>query len=118
MSAAWLPVCGRTAGEAPAPRERQFDLHYDATVSNFPANAQRLQLWLPVAHDDAFQKIERLSVETSVPYSTKTGAHGNQILHIGDLPGALITCQSRSASAPSGASALFDPWWPASAARL
>jgi transglutaminase-like putative cysteine protease len=88
MSAACLKVCGRAAGEAPAPRERQFDLHYDATVSNFPANAQRLQLWLPVAHDDAFQKIDRLSVETSVPYSTKTGAHGNQILHIGDLPGS------------------------------
>ncbi len=85
-SAACLIARGRTAAEAPAPHERRFELQYEATVTNIPAGSERFQLWMPVPHDDPFQKVERLSVETSVPYSRKTGAHGNQILHISKVP--------------------------------
>jgi transglutaminase-like putative cysteine protease len=72
--------------EPPAPRERQFDLQYQATVRNIPVGSRHLQFWTPVAHDDAFQKIERLGVEAPVPYSVQTGAHGNQILHVTEVP--------------------------------
>lgn len=87
-SAAGLLARRRVAAETAPPHERQFDLQYEATISNIPMGSGHLQLWMPVAHDDAFQKIKRLTVETSVPYSMRTGAHGNEILHISEVPTA------------------------------
>jgi len=74
-----------TASESP--RERNFDLQYEATLPNFPVGRGNFQLWMPVAHADAFQKIEMLNVESSVPYTMEKGANGDQILHI-SLAGA------------------------------
>lgn len=85
-SAAYLLARDRAAAEVPAPRERQFELRYEATVTNIPAGTQHLQFWMPVPHDDTFQKVEQRTVETPVPHSMKTGAHDNRILHIGDMP--------------------------------
>jgi transglutaminase-like putative cysteine protease len=85
-SAACLLARRRAAAEGPAPRDRRFNLQYEATVSNIPGGAQQLYFWMPVPHDDTFQNIERLTVETPVPYTIKTGANGNQILHISKVP--------------------------------
>src|SRR5579872_3075640 len=70
------------AGTRPeAPRERKFSVEYQATVSDIPAGAGKLVLWVPVAHNDAFQQIELLDIEAG-KYTMETGTHGNQILHI------------------------------------
>lgn len=74
----------RAASESP--RQRNFDLKYEAAVTNIPAGAQHFQFWMPVAHADEFQKIELLGVEAPVAYSMGTGVNGNQILFIGEAP--------------------------------
>ncbi len=85
-SAALLVTHRSSRAGSESARERNFDLQYEAAVTNIPAGAQHLQFWMPVAHADEFQKIELLGVETSIPYSMKTGAEGNQILFIGTAP--------------------------------
>jgi len=65
-----------------APRERTFNLEYQATVSDIPAGAAKLELWAPVAHNEAFQQIEALHVEADGPHAMEAGANGNQILHV------------------------------------
>jgi transglutaminase-like putative cysteine protease len=71
------------AGTRPeAPRERTFNLEYQATVGDIPAGAAKLELWVPVAHNESFQQIEALHVEADGPHAMEAGAHGNQILHV------------------------------------
>ncbi len=84
-SAASLLADRLAPAETATPRERRIELHYEATLSSIPAGAP-LQFWMPVAHDDAFQKIESLTIESPVPYSVKTGPHGNRILHLAVVP--------------------------------
>jgi transglutaminase-like putative cysteine protease len=73
---------GRAGTRSEAPRERKFTLEYRATVRDIATGARRLELWLPVAHNDAFQNIEKLDVESAGQYAMETGTHGNQILHV------------------------------------
>jgi transglutaminase-like putative cysteine protease len=63
-------------------RERTFNLEYQATVSGIPAGARQLELWAPVAHNEAFQQIEVLHVKADGSHAMETGANGNQILHV------------------------------------
>ncbi len=71
------------AGTRPeAPRKRTFNLEYQAAISGIPAGARQLELWVPVAHDEAFQQIEVLHVEADGPHAMEAGSHGNQILHV------------------------------------
>src|SRR5580700_7039503 len=67
-------------------RERNFDLEYEAALTNLPAVTEHFQFWMPVPHADTFQKIELLDVEAPVEYSMESGANGNQILHISKAP--------------------------------
>jgi transglutaminase-like putative cysteine protease len=85
-SAACLFARRPATAEAPPPRARRFELQYEATVTDIAIGSKHLQFWMPVPHDDTFQKVEQRSVDTPVPYSMTTGAHDNQILHIGDVP--------------------------------
>jgi hypothetical protein len=41
-------------------RERNFELQYEAVLSNIPAGAGQFRYWMPVAHADTFQKTELL----------------------------------------------------------
>src|SRR4029078_7801267 len=42
----------------------------------------KLELWAPVAHNESFQQIEALHVETDGPHAMEAGAHGTQMLHV------------------------------------
>ena len=86
-SAAYLVAQRLSPAASEAARERRFELQYETSVPNIPAAAEHFKLWMPVAHEDAFQKIELLRVEAPVAYAMETGAHGNQILYIGKAPG-------------------------------
>ncbi|MGA2580309.1 MAG: transglutaminase-like domain-containing protein [Bryobacteraceae bacterium] len=81
-----LPLClAGTLGLAaslPAPRERSFSFEYAVTVKDVPSGAHTVDIWLPAPHDDAFQRITNLHVETRYHYEISTGAEGNHILHI------------------------------------
>jgi len=67
---------------ARAPRERRFEFEYRATVKDIPAGAKAVDVWLPVPHDDPFQKITELRVESPYPYRIRTARHGNRVLHL------------------------------------
>ncbi|HEX8162052.1 MAG TPA: transglutaminase domain-containing protein [Pyrinomonadaceae bacterium] len=67
---------------APALRERRFEFEYKATVKDIPAGAGRVELWLPVPHDDAFQKITGMEIVSPSPYEVRTSQYGNKVLHV------------------------------------
>jgi len=62
-------------------RTRNFHLEYAATLKDLPAGAKHVDLWLPVPHDDEFQQIRNLKIESPVPYRIAVAADGNRILH-------------------------------------
>ncbi|MGO4885255.1 MAG: transglutaminase-like domain-containing protein [Bryobacteraceae bacterium] len=64
------------------PRERSFHFEYAVTVKEIPTGAHTVNIWLPVPHDDAFQRITNLRIDTPYRFEVATGAEGNQIAHI------------------------------------
>ncbi len=69
------------ASAAP-PRQRKFEFEYKATVKDIPTGAKKVELWLPVPHDNAFQNVTDLKIESPYPYQFHTGEYGNRMLHI------------------------------------
>jgi transglutaminase-like putative cysteine protease len=63
------------------PRERQFSFEYQASVPS-TVNGKNIRLWVPIPHDDDYQRIANLRIESSAPYRLATDALGNQILSI------------------------------------
>ncbi len=70
------------AGTIPVPRERSFSFEYAVTIKDVPTGAHTVDIWLPVPHDDAFQRIATLRVDTPYHYEIATGTENNHILHI------------------------------------
>jgi transglutaminase-like putative cysteine protease len=73
-------ACLLTAAE-PA-RQRDFTFEYKAAVKDIPAGTQKLELWIPVPHDDSFQRITYVDVDTPYPHQILTGDQGNTMLHL------------------------------------
>lgn len=71
-----------TRAGAVTPRERKFEFEYTATVNDLPAGARRVQLWIPIPHDDPYQKITAMQIDSPYPYRIHTAQYGNKILHI------------------------------------
>ena len=67
---------------AGAPKTRSLALEYTAAVRGIPAGTGRLDLWMPVPHDDSYQQVTNLQVESAHPYKISTDALGNRILHL------------------------------------
>src|SRR5262249_32670510 len=65
------------------PRERKFQFEYSASVKDLPAGAKHVDLWIPVPHDSAFQRITDLKIESPYPYQVNNAEYGNTVLHIG-----------------------------------
>jgi transglutaminase-like putative cysteine protease len=65
-----------------APRERKFEFEYKATVKDIPTGAKKVDLWIPVPHDNPFQRITDLQIDSPYPYEIHTAQYGNQTLHI------------------------------------
>ena len=63
-------------------RERNFEFEYKAVVKDIPAGAQKVELWIPVPHDDDWQQIRSLRVEAPGHYDISTGPLGNHMLHL------------------------------------
>jgi transglutaminase-like putative cysteine protease len=63
-------------------RERAFTFEYKATVRDIPSGTQKLELWIPVPHDDANQRIANIHVDTPYPFKVSVGDQGNTILHL------------------------------------
>jgi transglutaminase-like putative cysteine protease len=63
------------------PRERHFSFEYRAGVPSGTAGGKFL-LWIPIPHDDPYQRIANLRIEASAPYQVSTDDLGNRILSI------------------------------------
>jgi transglutaminase-like putative cysteine protease len=87
---AWL--CGASvlalglplgAAAAEAPRSRVFDLTYKARVTDLPAGAHKVDLWLPYPVSDDLQEVTVTGISAPVPYEIrKESRFGNSVLHL------------------------------------
>jgi transglutaminase-like putative cysteine protease len=68
--------------EAATPRERSFQFEYSATIKDIPVGAHKVDLWIPIPHDNQFQRITDLKVESPYPYQTHSAQYGNRVVHI------------------------------------
>jgi transglutaminase-like putative cysteine protease len=64
------------------PRTRSFHFEYKAIVKDIPAGSRRVELWTPAPHDDEYQKISNLRIDSPYSYKILTAAHGNKMLHL------------------------------------
>jgi len=68
---------------ADAPRDRAFDFTYTARVSELPAGAHKVDLWLPYPVSDDHQDVTVTAVTSPYPHEVlKESKYGNSILHI------------------------------------
>jgi len=63
------------------PRERHFSFEYRAALPSITAG-RSFRLWVPIPHDDDYQRISNLRIESSEPYHVASDELGNQILSI------------------------------------
>jgi transglutaminase-like putative cysteine protease len=63
-------------------RSRSFTFNYTATVKDIPAGSKRLEIWLPIPHDDAYQQISRMEIKALYPYEIRKGQYGNVVLYM------------------------------------
>jgi transglutaminase-like putative cysteine protease len=75
-------LCFGLSAPANAPRTRTFSIEYAGVAKQIPAGTQQLDFWMPVPHDDLYQHIANLQVESAYPYEMTTGPQGNRMLHL------------------------------------
>jgi len=80
-AALFLIAISHYAG-ALTPRERSFAFEYETVVKDIPAGARQLDLWLPVPHNDPYQVITDLRIESSQPYQIHSAQYGNKMLNV------------------------------------
>src|SRR5580700_10188397 len=61
------------------PRERHFSFEFQARVPS-TVTGDKIRLWVPIPHDDDYQRIAGLKIQSSVPYHIATDGLGNRIL--------------------------------------
>jgi transglutaminase-like putative cysteine protease len=70
------------ASLASAQSERHFTFHYGFTVKNLSPK-ERLRLWIPVAHSDAFQEVRVISATGDLPLKkTHDSEFGNEMYYV------------------------------------
>ncbi len=67
---------------SPQPRARRFHFEYKAIVKGIPPGAKQVDLWVPVPHDDAWQQIGNLRIDSAYAHEMATASHGNTMLHV------------------------------------
>jgi transglutaminase-like putative cysteine protease len=70
------------AGVASSPRTRAFHFEYKANLKDIPAGVQHLDLWMPAPHNDSWQEIANLRIQSPVAYGVAQGPNGNMIFHL------------------------------------
>jgi transglutaminase-like putative cysteine protease len=66
---------------APAQETRHFTFHYGFTAKNLPAG-ERVRIWFPMAHSDAYQEVKVLSATGDLPLKkAHESRFGNEIYY-------------------------------------
>jgi len=76
LSGVWL------AAAQTLPRTRTFHFEYKTVVKDLSPGSRRVEVWAPAPHDDEYQKITNLRVDSPYSYKIATGQHGNSMLHV------------------------------------
>jgi transglutaminase-like putative cysteine protease len=63
-------------------KQRNFEFEYKTTVKDIPVDAKQVDVWIPVPHDNPFQKITDLQIDSPYPYRTNSAQYGNKVMHI------------------------------------
>ena len=63
VAALFLPA----ASAAAEPLSRRFEATYVGVVENVPAGLSRLEVWVPIPQDSAFQRISNVKVDSPYP---------------------------------------------------
>jgi transglutaminase-like putative cysteine protease len=80
-----LLVAGAAAAPALAegPPTREFDFTYSVRIGELPADAQRVDVWLPYPASDEHQEVTVTEVSSPYPYEVLDEAeYGNKVLHL------------------------------------
>ncbi len=73
-----LPALAQTS---PARNERHFTFHYTFTVKNI-SPGERVRVWIPLAHSDAFQDVKVVSKSSDLPLKqVRQPEYGNEVLY-------------------------------------
>ncbi len=67
---------------AGTPKARSLSLEYTALVKDIPAGTRQLDFWMPVPHDDPYQQVTNLEIESAHGYQIAADSLGNRILHL------------------------------------
>lgn len=67
---------------ASAPRVRTFHFRYNVMLKELPAQPKHVEVWIPLPHDDAYQQIRNLQIDSSLRYQISKAADGNTMLHV------------------------------------
>jgi transglutaminase-like putative cysteine protease len=73
-----LPALAQTAVTS---QERHFNFHYAFTVKNV-SPGERVRVWIPLAHSDAWQSVKRISKSGDLPLKqVRQREYGNEVLY-------------------------------------
>jgi transglutaminase-like putative cysteine protease len=67
---------------AETPRSRSISMEYSASIGPLAAGTGTVDLWMPIPHDDPYQRIEGLQITSPYPYRIDVDEIGNRILHL------------------------------------
>jgi hypothetical protein len=66
----------------PEPRAPTFQMEYRATVKDTPADAKRLDLWVPLPRDDPYQQSTGLRIDAGQSFQITASLDGNRMVHL------------------------------------
>src|SRR5713226_3047280 len=72
-----------TAASSAAPStERNFTFVYSAEIATQPG-AQKLEVWIPLPRNDAYQQVRDLKVDSEIPHTiVNQGRFANRVAHL------------------------------------
>jgi transglutaminase-like putative cysteine protease len=72
------------------PKAREFHFEYRGALTEIAAGSRHAELWVPLPHDDAYQTIRNLRIESAASYAVATSSDGNVMAHVAaEHPGQL-----------------------------
>ncbi|WP_157618503.1 transglutaminase-like domain-containing protein [Spirosoma spitsbergense] len=78
----WLATALPAFTSPAPPRNRKVQLVYKTTIGNVLTGTKKLELWIPVPHNNLYQQISDLTITSPYPYKLDTAQYGNQFLHL------------------------------------
>jgi transglutaminase-like putative cysteine protease len=80
IAVAGFAACSSAA--QPQARSRTFHFEYKATLKDIAPGARHVDLWVPVPHDNDYQQIRNLRIDSPYAYKITTASQGNSMAHV------------------------------------